>query len=206
MPGRHDIKYRQRGPELTEITPTQGMTHQSRAAPPIKMPGSETVQQAKPRWRYDDESDCQEAGHSKLRWHVRPAALQTYQVTVRNPGEASASPGATENTRRNASEHSNPAALGSAALPVGSERDVSACVADDVVCGCFKWPRSGTQQFATPHQTGGAAITSGRSPELGTLTKRPPLRTTQTTSCQVAIIKEKPDVTVNPSMEKYGTA
>jgi hypothetical protein len=59
---------------------------------------------------------------------------------------------------------------------------------------------------ATPHQTGGAANASGHGPEQGALMKRPPLRTTQTKTCQVAIVKEKPDLTVNPSIEKYGTA
>jgi hypothetical protein len=138
MPGRHDFKYRQRGPELTESTPVQGTTQQSRAAPRTKLAGSETRQHAKTRWRHDDESVHYEAGHSRLRWHVSPAALQTHQVTIRNPGEASASPGATENTRRSVSEQHDPEAPSSAAHPVGRERDVSGCLADDVVCGRLK--------------------------------------------------------------------
>jgi len=103
-----------------------------------------------------------------------------------------------ENTRSDTPEHHNPEAPSSAAHPVGRERDLAGRQDKPGDRERAKWPGSETPQFATPHQISSAANASGHGPEPRKVTEWPPLRTTQTTTCQVAIIKEKPCATGYP--------
>ena len=112
---------------------------------PFKLPASTSYAPTASRQRHP--SSWNEARPNSDRQPSSLAALPTFQVPVRNVRVAKTQQEATggkSTLDAGASAHDNLAAMSSAARPVGTKREVSARLADGVVCGGIQLERSGT--------------------------------------------------------------